>query len=215
MRRIAAVLAGGASRRMGEVKWLLPLHGEPAIARIARAFAGFGEETVAVLPWDADEALRERANAVVNGRAAIRWLTDAAPNGGPLAGLEAAFVDANECGGPALCAVIAADMPFASRGLAEALAEACVRESAEAAAPVWDGRLQPLFAVYRTDTLDRLRAYRANSGAKVSDWLRTLRLVELPEEETARYDPDGRALFNMNTPEEYERARRWIIGQDT
>lgn len=208
-RRSIVVLAGGASRRMGEDKWLLPVGGMPALGRLVRALDGVADEFAIVLPWGADDALRARAEAAViaaSPSAAVRWLADAEPDAGPLAGLEAAY----EAGLGDWCLATAADMPFARAELAEALFRRCLAAGAEAAVPERDGRRHPLFAVYGVSAFDRLRSYRRGGGRKVMAWLEELRVLTLPESETAAFDPEGTALFNMNTPEDYVRAQSLV-----
>jgi len=204
------LLAGGQSRRMGKEKWLLPLGGEPMLGRLANAFAPLSDALAVVLPWQADEALRERAKAAVGADRPVRWLTDAEPSAGPLAGLEVALADARR----PWAFAIACDLPFARPALALALLEAAARAKADAALPRRGGRLHPLFAAYRTEAAaPSLRAYRASGGRKATEWASMLKPVVFEEADVAVYDPDELALFNMNTPEEYERAARYVDGR--
>lgn len=220
MRRVTVLLAGGASSRMGSVKWMLPVGGEPVLGRMVRELAGFGEELVIVLPWDADEALCAAAGQTASealagadltgadgiARPVLHLLKDEEPYAGPLAGMETAFRAVQSGGGPAWCLVAAADMPFVRLGLAEALHDACREAGAEAAAPQREGRLHPLFAVYRSETAAKLAEFRAQGGRKAGEWFASLRHVRVGEERTARLDPRGTSLFNMNTPEDYRKA---------
>ncbi|HZG88227.1 molybdenum cofactor guanylyltransferase [Paenibacillus sp.] len=205
MKRGVILLAGGENRRMGAEKWLLPLGGVPVLGRLASAFAGKADDLAVVLPYGADRALRARAEEAADG-VQIRWLTDAEPSAGPLAGIEAAM-SGSDCDCFLACA---ADMPFARWDIASLLFDICEKEGVQAAVPVRGGRLQPLFAVYRKDALTALQAYRTEGGRKVMGWIDRLQASIVPEDRFALLDPDERALFNMNTPEDYEKARRWI-----
>ena len=53
-----------------------------------------------------------------------------------------------------------------------------------------------------------LRAWRAFRGSMraASDALAELTVREIGEDELARFDPDGRLLLNINTPDDYARA---------
>ncbi|WP_158299482.1 molybdenum cofactor guanylyltransferase [Paenibacillus antri] len=207
--RSVVILAGGGSRRMGTDKWLLPVGGTPALGRLVAALDGVADDIAIVLPWGADEGLRSRAQsaaAVARPRTPVRWLADAEPDAGPLAGIDAAFA----AGVGERCLVAAADLPFARAELAEALFRLCLATGADAAVPERGGRPHPLFAVYGASSYERLRAYRAGGGRKVMDWVAALRVATMPEAETAAYDPQGAALFNMNTPDEYRRAQSLV-----
>lgn len=206
-RRSVVILAGGSSRRMGADKWLLPLGGEPVLSRLVRSLDRVGDEIAIVLPWGASDTLRRRAVTAVlavRPETPVRWLTDEEPDAGPLAGLKAA---ATSSGIGGLILATAADMPFARRELAESLFRRCDESGAEAVVPERGGRRHPLFAVYAASAFDRLQAYRRIGGRKVMEWLENVNVEILPEGETAALDPEGTALFNMNTPDDYERAQ--------
>ncbi len=196
---------------MGHDKWLLPVGGTPVLGRVVRTLDGVADEFVIVLPYDAGDELRARADAAVRAArpiAPVRWLADAEPDSGPLAGLEAAY----EAGIGEWCLATAADVPFASSELAEALFRRCIDAGTEAAVPERGGRRHPLFAVYAAGAGDRLRYYRRQGGRRAMEWLDGLRVLTMRESETARYDPEGTALFNMNTPEDYVRAQSIVDG---
>jgi molybdenum cofactor guanylyltransferase len=121
---IGAILAGGASSRMGRPKATIPLAGRPLITYPLEAAAAAGLEPVAVAK--PDSALPELDCAVIEEPAEPRH---------PLAGLVAAL---RASGGRPVIA-IACDMPFVEPAMLEALAAAgdplVVGEAA--------GRLQP------------------------------------------------------------------------
>lgn len=203
MERGLIVLAGGKNVRMGRVKWLLPVGGQPVLGTIVDVLCGHVEDVVIVLPYGADERLRRQAVGAVGG-GSVRWLQDEQPAGGPLAGLAVALKH-SPC---ERNLVVAADMPFVRRDVAELLFRACERQGTDAAVPVSGGRMHPLFAVYHRRTLPSLLAYRDGSGRKVMDWLAALHVAKVEGEELKHADPDGAAFFNMNTEEDYYMARQ-------
>jgi molybdopterin-guanine dinucleotide biosynthesis protein A len=211
--RRVVILAGGGSRRMGTDKWLLPVGGEPTLGRLVRTLDGVASEFAIVLPWGATDELRARAEAAARAaepKTPVRWLTDAEPDAGPLAGIEAATAAGFGVG---LCLVAAADMPFARRELAEMLFRRATETGAEAVVPERGGRSHPLFAAYGASAFERLRDYRRQGGRKVMEWLDSVNVAALTDAETAAFDPDGTALFNMNTPDDYERAQSIVDGR--
>lgn len=78
---VGAVLAGGASRRMGTDKALVPVDGEPMVARVVAALGAAGAKTVVLVG-----ASREVADAV-----GLATVPDDDPGSGPLGGLSTAL----------------------------------------------------------------------------------------------------------------------------
>jgi molybdopterin converting factor small subunit len=72
--------------------------------------------------------------------------------------------------------------------------------------PHWDGRLQPLHAVYRRDVLPRLEDQLARSDLRPVSLFDKVRTCRVDEGEIRRFDPEGLSFFNMNTPEDYASA---------
>jgi molybdopterin-guanine dinucleotide biosynthesis protein A len=131
---------------------------------------------------------------------------DALQDIGPLAGIAAGLSHCSQ----AYILVSASDMPFPSNAIAESLFDLCITANVQAVVPQWDGRLHPLFAVYRKDCLASLMAYIASGGRKVMDWLHSLDIAILAEEQIKQLDPQGTALFNMNHREDYDLALKLL-----
>ena len=129
----------------------------------------------------------------------VEQAADRLPGQGPLEGIAAGL--RHVAGRRAAAFVCAADLPLLHPRFVLALA-AALDDGADAVVPVWEGRDQPLAAVYRVSLLDRAerllaagerRARALADGAAV----RRLAASELPE-------PDS--LHNLNTPQEYAAA---------
>src|SRR5205823_3913740 len=76
--------------------------------------------------------------------------------------------------------------------------------------PHWQGRFQPLHAVYRTAVAPLLAQQLARGQLRPVHLFDHVRLRIIDEDEIRRFDPEGASFFNMNTPEDYaEAARRW------
>ena len=76
--------------------------------------------------------------------------------------------------------------------------------------PHWQGRDQPLHAVYRRSVLPHLAELLARGQLRPVYLFDRVRTRRIDEEEIRRFDPDGSSFFNMNTPEDYAEAqRRW------
>ena len=188
----AIVLAGGKGSRLGGVdKALLEIGGRRTIDRVLAALDGLATEAVAVV--------NEDRLADVTG---VRRIADPAPHAGVLPAVHAALDAARE----PLCLLVACDMPFLQPALLRRLVE--LAEGYDVVIPHVEGQPQPMHAVYRREPC---RAAVADSLARgrrrMIAFLDAVRVRTLSEDEVRSVDPDLRSFFNVNTPEDLERAR--------
>lgn len=180
-----AVLAGGASRRMGTPKALIRIGGGYLIERPLGALAQAGASAITVV-GDPDDRL-----------AALGFdpVPDVMAGAGPLAGLVAALRWSSEDA----VAVLSCDLPFAAPGIVRTLVRSLDRSSADAVIPEVDGHLQPLFAAYRVRSADRLQA-ELDSG--VRSVLAALAAIEIE----LYHAPDPDPFKDLDTPEDLRAA---------
>ena len=147
----AAVLVGGASRRMGRPKEALEVGGERLLDRILAALQAAGCGPAVLLG-----AGRE----VAGPAAALPRLPDAPGVEGPLAGLLAALRSER-----AAWLVVACDLPLLSPPAVEWLAAQRAPAHARdcwAVLPCVAGRVQPLLAVYEPESLELVEELAAS-----------------------------------------------------
>lgn len=194
----AIILAGGKSSRMGQPKAMLPFGGEPLIVQVVRRLGLlFPDMVVVVAPG---QELPELPVTLVRDEVAYQG-----PVGGIVYGLRA-------CGGAAAF-VTSCDVPFLSLPLVSHLTSRLPGH--DVVVPNWEGRPQPLHAVYRRSVLPLLEGQLERGELRpvfLYDKVRTLRVEE---EEIRTVDPDGSSFFNMNAPEDYAAAlARWERAMD-
>jgi molybdenum cofactor guanylyltransferase len=191
--RSAIVLAGGRSSRMGQAKALLPFAGEPLIAHIVGSLKElFAEIVVVVAP---DQKIPALPVTLVRDEVAYQG-----PVSGIYHGLKAAKSDVSFVG--------SCDVPFLNRTLISYLCSQ-IRDH-DVVVPYWEGRYQPLFAVYRKDVTSYLHAQLQRGELRPIFLFDKVRTRKIEEEEIRRFDPEGLSFLNMNTPEDYEAAlQRW------
>jgi molybdopterin-guanine dinucleotide biosynthesis protein A len=182
-----AVLAGGASRRMGQDKAQLPLNGQPLWLRQARVLQRAGAGPVGVV--------RQPAQAALALPPGISLWHDRVTDAGPLAGLDAAL---SQCPTEWL-AVIATDMPALDASWFQWL-RGHVRPGCGAMVRHANGDHEPLAAIYPRAALAEV-ARRLESGPRslqsLADALIAAgRLTSLPLPAS-----DGWRVANWNTPE--------------
>jgi molybdenum cofactor guanylyltransferase len=187
----AIVLAGGASRRMGRPKQDLPLGGRSLLESVVAAARAAAAEVVLV--GDRDAA----------ARLGVRGEDDRIAGAGPLSGL---------AGGLAACppgvhALLACDLPFVDAAVLRALRD--LAAGAQAVVPLIDGRRHPLCALYDRSCLAAARDCLDAGLRRMDDLLARVRVRAVGPEELPGADL-GRAVLNVNTPEDYARALRLL-----
>lgn len=188
MKTAAVILAGGMSRRMGRDKATLPFGEETMLSRLVGTYRPFFDVTAVSLN-----------TAGRFDTAGAPEVVDRRPGEGPLAGLEAAFLDT----GADLIFLTATDLPFGDPALALHLMETrgdhdiCLIRSRRGP--------EPLFAVYSSACLPVVQALLDQGRRSISGLLERMDTLELPEEELTGFDTK-RILMNVNDPEEYARA---------
>ena len=197
MSTTAIVLAGGKSSRMGTPKALLPFDDRPLIVHVVDTLSPLCDDVVVVAA--PDQELPSLPVTLVRDEVAHQG-----PVGGIVYGLnaargEVAFVTACDCAflNPAL--------------ILDLLSRAA---DYDVVVPYWQGRYQPLHAVYRCSVLPVLRDQLAQGDLRPVHLFDKVRTRRVDEDEIRRCDPEGASFFNMNTPEDYAEAlTRWRVAR--
>jgi len=136
-----------------------------------------------------------------------RVVGDLYPRSGSLGGIYSGLAAADHD----LAFVAAADMPFLNPLLILDLVRQASR--VEAVVPVIGGRPEPLHAVYRKTVLAPARRQIERRELKIALVFDAVSTVRVPEVDLCRLDPDLRSFWNLNTPQEYQRALALSGGQ--
>jgi molybdopterin-guanine dinucleotide biosynthesis protein A len=183
----AALLLGGASQRMGRDKALLPLGDGPAATRLARLLAELFEDVLLVGGEPPADAPGRRVADEAGPRCALR-------------GVASALAAARE----ERVLVLATDLMEMTPDLLLALS---AFPEADAVVPRAGGFAQPLCAIYRrAPALAAARACLAREKLALMALLDALDTRWLEGDDLAALDPHGRALANVNSPEDYARV---------
>lgn len=190
------VLAGGASRRMGQPKAVLPVAGEPLLHRVVR-LVGEAVPDVCVVGDPVYSSL-------VPG---TPFTADAYPGRGPLGGLLTAL---RATSAPWLF-LVACDMPLVRPALIRAMAEeSLTAPDVDVVAINGPRGLEPLHAWYSRGCLPEVARQMARDEWSLQRLLARLRVREVSPDLCARHDPERRSTVNVNTPEEWARVRAEI-----
>ena len=184
------VLAGGASRRMGEDKAALRYHGRTQLDWACERLGRHCEKVfVSMRRGQAGDEIRRRHPAIYDEHEDI----------GPIAGIAAA-----QATHPAHAwLVVACDLPFLTDTSLAALVASRDGRPVIAYRSAHDGLPEPLCAIYEPETRVAILKFIA-SGRHCPRKFVLGSGVELLEQ------PEPAALDNINTPAELERARRLL-----
>jgi molybdopterin-guanine dinucleotide biosynthesis protein A len=200
---VAIVLAGGASSRFGSDKLTAELEGRPLLHHAVEAVAAVAGSIVVVIAPEAPAPPipAALASSVVVAR-------DATAHGGPLAGLAAglAAIDTpvrDEA--PRIALVVGGDMPRLVPAVLRLLTERLAAEDDLAAMTLAASRLAPLpLALRSVPARAAVAACLADGGRSLRALLRSVPSSIVPETDWRVLDPEGRSLFDVDTPADLE-----------
>jgi molybdopterin-guanine dinucleotide biosynthesis protein A len=179
-----AILAGGASRRMGRPKHLLPTRRGTVVEHLVETLSPFFREILLVGKGDLETP------------GGVRWVEDARPERSALVGIHTALCAMDT----SAAVVIACDMPFVLPDVARAL---LVRAPGfDVVVPKVGGFYEPLLAVYRRSCLAAIDEALDAGVFRIASIFPDLRVREVSEEALREVDPDLVSLTNLNTPRE-------------
>jgi molybdenum cofactor guanylyltransferase len=198
----AFILTGGTSTRMGKPKGLLEFGGQPLILRIARLVEPLVSAVTVV------GSLKPYASL---GLEVIEDIQFSSPNesgrtAGPLAGIATALTATRT----EWNVILACDLPYLSAEWLDWLLARAVGSDRQIVMPRTAGGPEPLAAVYRRECAAPTIAALQRGVRKVTDAMEQFRIEFVTERDWQHIDPDGCVLRNMNTPQDYEEARRWM-----
>lgn len=189
----AIILTGGKSSRMGRPKALLIFDGEPLITHLVCRLKSLFTDTVVVAA--PEQELPPLQATLVRDEVAYQG-----PVGGIYYGLRAAIGE--------VCFVTSCDVPFLNLSLITHLTSQIANY--DVVVPYWQGRFQPLHALYRRSVAPLLKDQLERGELRPIFLYEKVRTCKVSEDDLRRFDPEGLSFLNMNTPEDYRVAlSRW------
>lgn len=186
------VLAGGKSERMGRDKAFMLLEGKMLICRVLEVLARI-----------CDELIISTNNARSYADLPVRVIPDIFDSRGALGGIHAGLkAMRNE-----RALVVACDMPALSLSLLRfmvAMASDC-----DVVVPRIDGEFEPLHAVYGVNCIAPIERLIADRPRRIVALYDCVRVREVDAEQVRLFGA-GRSFFNINTPEDWSLAKRYL-----
>ena len=191
----AAILAGGRATRLhGADKGGLVIGGRTIRDRQLDALSGLVDDIFVIGGPAADPG----------SEAGVPRVPDLTAARGPLGGIQTAL---HRAGDAACTLIVACDLPFVSRPfLAFLLARALEADAADVVVPRSGDRLHPLCATYNRRVREVVDRRVASGALAVQALFDEVRVDIIEPEVVATFDPEGVMFWNVNTPDEYERA---------
>jgi len=187
----AAVLAGGASLRMGVSKAELPWGGATLLEHQVERLSGLFVEVFVVGKEDSRLDIGP-----------ARILRDGSPQTATIHGLVRALEEADDH-----IFVLAVDLPALSAEVIREIARRGLETGAPALLPEANGVLQPLAAVWRRGILPLARERISRGELSLHRLAEAAGADVLREEGWRALDPSGNSFANVNTLEQYLAAR--------
>jgi molybdopterin-guanine dinucleotide biosynthesis protein A len=201
--RISAfILCGGASTRMGKQKALLDFGGEPLICRTVRLLEPLVPAITIIGSPDPYRALGFRV--IADGDFGTHSGKGRAL--GPLVGIASALTATDTTWN----LILACDLPYLTTNWLDWLLARAMVSGQQIIMPRTSRGLEPLAAVYRRECVLPIVASLSRGVRKVTDAIEEFRVEFVSEQEWRSLDPDSNTLRNMNTPADYQEARRWM-----
>lgn len=185
------VLAGGKSRRLGQDKNRLVLGGQTLLKRSIQIASKLSDDVIIVASRPGQ--VRKPTNA--------RVARDVLPGGGALSGLHAGLHNARHD----YALVIACDMPFVNLRLLRYMA--IISPGYDAVVPFWQNEAEPLHAIYARTCLPAMAEILQGGGGRIVELYSQVNVRYLEPGEIALFDPEGLSFFNINTPDDWQRAQ--------
>jgi molybdenum cofactor guanylyltransferase len=208
MIRLGYLQAGGGSTRFGRDKALVRLAGKSMLQRTGELLASVCSETSIVAP----------PGKYVDSQWPV--IADRWPGEGPLGGILTALHHVHHSaqahdsqssghGRDSLWALnLSCDMPFLTAEFLTFLWDRVSQSKAQVVVPQSTSGLEPLCACWSAGSVAAIQAVFDTGIRKVTEAMKRLPMEVLDESVWKRFDSHGRLFWNMNTPQDYEEARR-------
>lgn len=192
------ILAGGKSSRMGSDK----------------AFLRLGDETLLSQALNTAGAVAGDVRIVGDAqkfKTFGRVVEDVYRSQGPLGGIHAALSSS----ATELNLVLAVDLPFVGPEFLDYLLSRARGSGATVTIPHAGGGLQPLCAVYRRGFGEVAERSLRGGKNKIDALFTTVETAVIDEEELVRAGFSAEMFRNLNTPEEWEKAKSSLSGPES
>lgn len=201
--KTSIVLAGGKGTRLGKDK-LQEVVGDRSL--LQRVVDGLSPVSERILVVTAEGQGRPPLQAT---RIEVAAVTDIYRGKGALGGIYTGLSAMDSRHG----LVVAADMPFLNAQLLQHLVS--MATDFDVVMPRIKGQIEPLHAVYSRDCLPAIQEQIERNQLQIRILLERVRVRYVEEAEIERFDLRHLSFFNVNTPDDLERAKNIVAENRT
>ena len=190
----AVILCGGKERRFGgRNKFLASVGGRTVIERVTDTLRPLSKQIILVTSPEKDIALGHD----------VMIVRDAYPGKGPLGGVYTGLVAADY----EYAIAVGCDMPFLNSRILSYMLDIAPKN--DIVVPRLGGRMvEPLHAIYAKTCIPKMKARLEKGILAITPLFAELKVRYLEKEEYLPLDPQMLSFFNINYPEDLERANR-------
>jgi len=187
----ALILAGGENKRLPILKGFLELKGRKII-----------ESNIELLNGIFDGVIISTNTSERYFYLGMPMVGDVINYRGPMTGILSALITLKE----AEIFVTACDMPFIKPELIRYIVGK-LTDRWEAIVTVFDGKPQPLLGIYSRKLVPKMEESIKTQTRGLREFLGTIEVHYIKEEEVRAIDPEGKSFVNINTIQDYEKER--------
>jgi len=188
------VLAGGRSSRLGKEKHAVVVAEKSLIERTIGHLRPLSSEILIVIS-------KRQSRSSFSSYAEAKTVVDLYPGKSSLGGIYTGLAYSTSFHN----LVVACDMPFLNLDLLRYMID--LSPDFDVVIPRIGELWEPLHAVYTKNCLLPMERLLKAGNLKVTDFLDSVRVRHVDEDEIDRFDPEHLSFFNINTQADLERAR--------
>ena len=187
------ILSGGNNIRMGENKAFIELDGRRIIDRTVALFGEIFKQTILVTNEPLDYADLD-----------LEIVVDLIPKSGSLIGIYTGLFYASY----PHCFVTACDMPFINKKVIDYIVT--MKEQYDVVIPHLQDGYHPLFARYSNRCMGFIEKLMDDDKLKITNLFNKVKVREVLPKDVSLLDPSMKSFFNLNTPEDLEKAKKLL-----
>ena len=193
----AVILAGGKASRMGGVnKALLEINGRSIIEREIEVLDSIFDETI----------------IITNNPEYYQYLgkplfMDVIPGKGSLGGLYTGLIKSKN----PYSFFVPCDMPFLNTKVIDFLLSSL--DGHDIVIPRINGHLEPMHAIYSKNCIPYIKTLLEGDDLKIKQLFAEVDTCEISEDCIRKFDPDFDFIMNVNTPEDFDKAKKKLFSR--